>query len=289
MLMQGVDSENIVKKIPANPLWKTRFKSYAFAEDIEKSLQASFMDAENLLQQSKIVKNSRSTAAGIFRLNNVDYFIKRSNADDLFAQLRRIGSISRARRNYLMAQELEKIGVLTPKVYMALDTCPYQLPGTSYLITECFPGRITVAGNMVPLREFFGSNEKFISELCRLACKLHNNGIEHGDLKITNVLAVKDGEGKFQLGVFDLDGCKKYAAGVPENIRCRELARVASAYFIMSYNLGFYENADEMENRKLFLQSYAEHGGGDLSRNQDFHRRMEKFFADDMKHRTRND
>jgi hypothetical protein len=287
--VQGVVSEKKVKTFPVNPHWDTRFKSYAFAGGLEQALRDAFLDAEGLLMQSNIIKNSRSTTAGIFRLNGIDYFIKRSNVNGLPGQLRRIGGISRARRNALMAAELEKIKVITPQVYMSLDTRPYGLPGTSYLITECFPSPINVAGNMKALREFYGGNKEFINALAGLAATLHNNGIEHGDFKITNILALKDADGRFELGVFDLDGCRKYSMPCPENIRIKELARVASAYFIMSYNLGFYENSDEAENRRLFLQSYAEHSNVDFTENQDFHRRIEKFFADDMKHRTRND
>lgn len=287
--MQGVNSEHKTETVPANPLWDTRFKSYAFAENLEDALRNEFRDAEKLIMQSKVIKNSRSTAAGIFRLNNTDYFIKRSNVSGFSGRLRRIGTLSRAKRNALMAGELKKIGVLTPEVYLALDTNPYGLPGASYLITECFPSPITVAGNMKDLLAFYGSNRAFVDALAGLAAKLHNNGIEHGDLKITNILAVRDGGGSFKLGVFDLDGCRKHHGKCPEHIRIKELARVASAYFIMSYNLGFYETADEQENRRLFLHSYAEHGGGDFLENCDFHRRIEKFFADDMKHRTRND
>ena len=287
--MQGVISEKTQPKVPANPLWNTRFKSYAFAEDLDNTLRESFSDAEELLMQSAVIKNSRSTTAGIFRLNETDYFIKRSNVNSLLSRLRRLGTVSRAMRNAIMAGELEKIGVLTPKVYLALDTRPCGLPGSSYLITECFPGKITVAGNMKELQDFFGSNQAFIDHLAGLAADLHNNGIEHGDFKITNILAIKDADGKFKLGVFDLDGCRKYNRCCPESVRIRELARVASAYFIMSYNLGYYEKEDEAENRRLFLQSYAGHGGGNFAENQDFHRRIERFFADDMKHRTRND
>ena len=287
--MQGVNSENKTDKIPANPQWDTRFRSYAFAEDLDNALRESFLNAEELLMQSAVIKNSRSTTAGIFRLNGTDYFIKRSNVNGISSGLRRLGTLSRAMRNAVMARELENIGVLTPKVYLALDTRPYGLPGSSYLITECFPGKITAAGNMKELRDFYGSNQAFIGKLADLAADLHNNGIEHGDFKLTNILAVKAADGSFRLGVFDLDGCRKYKQGCPESVRIRELARVASAYFIMSCNLGYYKDEDEAENRKLFLQSYADRGGGNFAENQDFHRRIEKFFAADIKHRTRND
>ncbi|MBO5923905.1 MAG: hypothetical protein J6Q81_05265 [Lentisphaeria bacterium] len=287
--MQGVNSATEVKTIPANPQWDTRFKSYAFADGTDDSLREEFCNAESLLMQSKIVKNSRSTAAGIFHLYNTDYFIKRSNADGLFRRLRRIGAVSRAKRNALMAAELEKIGVLTPKVYMALDTRPYGLPGSCYLITGCYPAPITVGGNLRALREFAGSNQELISRLAGLACKLHNHGIEHGDFKINNILAVRDSNGRFDLGVFDLDGSRKYSGSCPENVRARELARVASSYFMATYNLRYYEYTDEAENRRLFLQSYAQHGGGDLTENREFHRRMEKFLTADTKHRIRND
>ena len=284
-----MSSENKVKPVPANPQWNTRFKSYAFADGIEKTLCEEFRNAEALLMQSKIAKNSRSTSAGIFHLHGTDYFIKRSNANGLFRQLRRIGSISRAKRNALMAAELEKIGVLTPKVYMVLDTRPYGLPGSSYLITGCFPAPIAVGGNMQDLRNFFGSNENFISALAQLAARLHGSGIEHGDFKINNILVVRDENGNFKLGVFDLDGARKHSGCCPDNVRARELARVASSYFIRSYNLRFYNAGDEAENCKLFLQSYAQHSGVDLTENREFYKLLEKFLAADTKHRIRND
>ena len=207
--MQGVNSEKKLNTFPVNPHWNTRFKSYAFAEELDQSLREALLDAEGLLLQSTVIKNSRSTSAGIFHLNGIDYFIKRSNAKSLIARLRRIGRMSRARRNRLMAAELEKIGVLTPKVYMTLDIFPCCLPGACYLITECFPHPITVFGKIKELWGFYGSNKALIDALTCLAAKLHDNGIEHGDLKLTNILALKDAENSFDLGVFDLDGCKK--------------------------------------------------------------------------------
>ena len=52
--MQGVTTLENKKKCPANPHWNTRFKSYAFADGIEKALCEEFRNAEALLMQSKM-------------------------------------------------------------------------------------------------------------------------------------------------------------------------------------------------------------------------------------------
>lgn len=79
------------KKIPLNLKWNTRFKRYSFAPALDAELQKLFVNAEELLQNSRIIKNGRSTSAGIFSLNGTEYFIKRSNVNGFFESLRRIG------------------------------------------------------------------------------------------------------------------------------------------------------------------------------------------------------
>jgi len=72
--MQGAVYLNTTVSCPVNPVWKTRFKTYAFADDISEELRNAFLDAEGLLAQSELIKNSRSTTAGIFVVNDQRFF-----------------------------------------------------------------------------------------------------------------------------------------------------------------------------------------------------------------------
>jgi hypothetical protein len=85
------EQKELQEKIPLNLKWNTCFKRYTFASAWDSELQKFFCNAEELLQNSRIIKNGRSTSAGIFSLNGTEYFIKRSNVNGFFESLRRIG------------------------------------------------------------------------------------------------------------------------------------------------------------------------------------------------------
>ena len=126
------EQKELQQKFPLNLKWNTRFKRCSFAPALAAELQEFFADGEGLLQKSRIIKNSRSTSAGIFRLNGTEYFIKRSNIKGFGCGVRRIGRMSRAARNKLVTDRISVLGIRTPVIYAALETMPWGLPGASY-------------------------------------------------------------------------------------------------------------------------------------------------------------
>ena len=278
------EQKELQQNFPLNLKWDTRFKRCSFAPALAPELQEVFADAEELLQKSRIIKNSRSTSAGIFRLNGTEYFVKRSNVNGFFESLRRIGRMSRAVRNKLITDQISSLGIRTPAIYAALETMPWGLPGASYLITESFPHPMTVAsvlGKILPDSNF--DRQDLIGRIAAMAVKLHDNGIEHGDFKLNNVLAYYNAEGALELGLFDFDGSVLYRKPCRKSVRIRELARLASSMFIRCCELDC--ECDFSENLRCWAKAYAAVGGADYSLDKDYYRRTIKFVPEAYKNR----
>ena len=281
-----VRSDESNQLLPVNLGWNTRFKRYTFAPMLDADLQKLFCNAEELLQQSRIVKNSRSTSAGIFSVNGTEYFIKRSNLNSLMERVRRIGRMSRAARNWMVDARVRSAGIVTPTIYASIDTAPGGLPGASYLITECFPLPINAGSKFIlaDLLESFGNDQRrMIQHLVQLAVKLHANGIEHGDLKLHNVLALRQASGEFKLGLFDFDGSLLYDEACADAARIRDLARMASSMFIRCCDTGI--ECDYRTNLLTWAAEYAAAGGPDYTENLQYHRRAAKLLPSGLKYR----
>lgn len=278
--MQGVTELNKRNLAPANPHWNTRFKRYAFADGLSEELQESFRDAEALVQHAELIKNSRSTTAGIFSLNNKKYFIKRSNVNRLSERLRRIGRLPRSTRNLLAAEKLARIGILTPKVYLSLETGSHLLPAASYLITEYYPRPMSAGENLADLLEYFGSAEKFADAVCAMIINMHCNSMTHGDLKMSNIMAVKDSDGKFKLGLFDLDGVLWHGSSCPEKTVIKELARLASSFCLTGLDHRIFDVSKAADYLRIWSRAYAKAGGIDYTLNAHYRRRLAGFMPD---------
>src|SRR5690606_31220327 len=62
-----------------------------------------------------------------------------------------------------------------------------------------------------------------------LAAGLHQAGVYHGDLKLTNIYRLDD-----QLGVWDLDGVQLFDGPAPQELILRELGRILSSVIIQA-------------------------------------------------------
>lgn len=133
---------------PENPDWDCLWKRYRFASGLSEELELKFRNPEQLLREAELVKNSRSTTAGIFTIGMHKFFIKRSNTPKLSDRLRRIGRRSRAEVNLRITRLIGALGIRAPEVLMTLSTAPGGLPGASYLITEYFPDPMNAAQNL---------------------------------------------------------------------------------------------------------------------------------------------
>ena len=278
--MQGVTELNKRNLAPANPHWNTRFKRYAFADGLSEELQESFRDAESLVLRADMIKNSRSTTAGIFSFNDKRYFIKRSNVNSVWERIRRIGRLPRSTRNLLAAEKLTTIGIFTPKVYLSLETGSHLLPAASYLITEYYPRPMSAGENLADLLEYFGSAEKFADAVCAMIINMHCNSMTHGDLKMSNIMAVKDSDGKFKLGLFDLDGVLWHGSSCPEKMVIKELARLASSFCLTGLDHRIFDVSKAADYLRIWSRAYAKAGGIDYTDNALYRQRLAGFMPD---------
>ncbi|MBE6366667.1 MAG: hypothetical protein E7052_02000 [Lentisphaerae bacterium] len=279
--MQGAVYLNTTVSCPVNPVWKTRFKTYAFADDISEELRNAFLDAEGLLAQSELIKNSRSTTAGIFVVNDQRFFIKRSNVGRLSERIRRIGRMPRSVRNMRMAGELEKLGIYTPKVYMALATGAWFLPAASYLITEYIPGSMTFRDNLSEIIASPLQWQDAVQQLSAIVLKMHDNGIEHGDLKLCNLMAVRQIDGTFRFGVFDLDGCVKHSSACSDRVRARELSRVVSSSWLSwPQKDPALPRPEVVSLARQWCDAYSQCGGKNYYTDANFRKKLADFLPD---------
>lgn len=278
--MQGVTQLEKPKRVPENPAWNTRFKRYAFADGLPQELMEAFRDAESLVLRADMIKNSRSTTAGIFVVDGKKYFIKRSNVNTVWERIRRIGRLPRSTRNLLAAEKLTTIGIFTPKVYLSLETGSHLLPAASYLITEYYPRPMSAGENLADLLEYFGSAEKFADAVCAMIINMHCNSMTHGDLKMSNIMAVKDSDGKFKLGLFDLDGVLWHGSSCPEKTVIKELARLASSFCLTGLDHRIFDVSKAADYLRIWSRAYAKAGGIDYTDNALYRQRLAGFMPD---------
>ena len=278
--MQGVNRLERLNDAPVNPAWNTRFKRYAFADGISDELKDAFRDAEGLVLRAELIKNSRSTTAGIFNLNDKKYFIKRSNVNSLSERIRRIGRVPRSTRNLLAAEKLTEIGILTPKVYLSLETGSNFLPAASYLITEAYPSPMTAGACLAELIDFFNGVENLVEAICAMVIKMHCRSLTHGDLKFSNIMAIKDSAGNFQLGLFDLDGVQWHGSSCPEKAVIKDLARMASSFCQNGRHCNIFDESRFADYCRLWSKTYAAVGGIDYTDNVHYRWRLKKFMPD---------
>ena len=278
--MQGVNRLERLNDAPVNPAWNTRFKRYAFADGISDELKDAFRDAEGLILRAELIKNSRSTTAGIFSLNDKKYFIKRSNVNSLSERIRRIGRVPRSTRNLLAAEKLTEIGILTPKVYLSLETGSNFLPAACYLITEAYPHPMTAGKNFAELIKFFNGEENLVETICAMVIKMHCSSLTHGDLKSSNIMAIKDADGSFQLGLFDLDGVQWHGSSCPEKAVVKDLARMASSFCLDGSYYNIFDKSKFADYCRIWSKAYAAVGGVDYTANALYHQRLKRFMPD---------
>lgn len=190
------------------------------------------LDPALLLARARIVKDSRSTTAGV----TGEYFVKRYNRRGFFHGLKRLFLVPRPLRCRRAAAYLEAHGFPTPEVCFA---------SRGWLVTRLADGE-------------FGSTKVPTPELTAgTLARLHAMNFIHGDASMRNFYFAADAP---VLGVIDLDGARIFRRRIPERLRRREIARAVSSWMIMSGHRE--ETAAVPEYLDRFLRSYNSAGGG---------------------------
>ena len=179
-----------------------------------------------------------------------DVFIKCYFYNNLGSQFRHKIRISRARHSTLCALAVKKAGVATPAPWGFFREYGVFLPLRDYLFTDVLP-----PDTVFMTRYVCEAPEESAHKIVECMAKLHDNGIEHGDLSFRNIYITDTGEA----GVIDLDGCRLGKAPLNNSVRTRELARVISSAAQNNPSLPL----DEF--KRMFLEFYRKHCSTDLS------------------------
>ncbi len=189
-------------------------------------------DREALLANAQIVKNSRSTTAGL----TGGMFLKRYNRRSWWHEWKRRWQLPRPWRCLAAAVYLEQRGFVTPRVLWA---------SRHWLITEPVAAGSCFLDREQPLPG---------PETAVFLARLHRAGVWHGDVSLRNLYRTGA-----EFGVIDLDGTRLFPAGVPERYCRKELARLISSWMICARRAQWEFDAAKIIDE--FCRAYKNGGG----------------------------
>jgi len=218
---------------------------------------------ETLLDSADILKDSRSTKAGIAHWPGEPerrplLFVKRHNIKSAVHAAKYALRKPRAFREFRASRQIEALGLPTPKPLAALATRRAGLiPGPSYFIAEA-------VRNVVPtldfLRDAFADSaltEEYVAAVTGFLSKLHSAGILHGDAKCSNFFVVRAGDA-FSYGLWDLLSCRFRGAPVGRQDAEKEAARFADSLAKIAARLSM--EPPDAAARGAVLRAYASTG-----------------------------
>lgn len=184
---------------------------------------------DRLIDAGLVLKSSRTTTASIIRLDAGHvFFIKRENNKGWYFTLKYLFRKARVFRAAAAAEQLERLQILTPHVVGVGARRRWGVLQSGYLITDALEPVLTSA----PLcRRLFDEPDflaVFAADVCRQLAAMHDCGIRHGDLKISNIYGMDQGNG-FRFGFWDLDGVTRYARPLTDVLRHQEVGRLLAS------------------------------------------------------------
>ena len=196
----------------------------------QDALKRQLFFIDDMLNNGHKIKDSRTTTAAVLELPGMNsVFVKRENNKGLRFTLRYLFRSSRVFRAAAAATRLAELGIPTPQVLAVGSRRRSGILYSGYLITETLSKVLKTSAVCEKINtdsEFFG---QFLSEVSRMAAILHDHGILHGDLKMSNIYC-KDSSGGHKFGLWDLDGVEIHNAPISSRLRAQELGRIISSY-----------------------------------------------------------
>jgi tRNA A-37 threonylcarbamoyl transferase component Bud32 len=228
---------------------------------IPESTEELLHNPDQLFTSATILKDSKTTTAGIVTIGAKEYFLKRCNNKGFIYSLKYAFRPTRPFKVLDFSTELHALGIKIPAVMGALETRRGLLLDKAWLITEVLTGTIDASGHMAELvkPEMFSG---FVTELSSILKKIHESGIAHGDLKMHNILAIKKND-TFTFGLMDFDGATQSRYPLPRRKRICELARVISSWILNCRTQKL--ECDFNAVKAAFINKYFELTGIDLS------------------------
>ncbi len=246
-----------------------------------ENLAGTFFEPDFLLASpSRTLKDSRSVKAVISQLpSGKEIFVKRYNSRGLGHSIKYVFRRQRAFRSFFTALFCESRNIPAPAALAALSSRKCGIPGVSFYFSEPVSG-------IVETLDFFGRTIQdkvlealYVSSLSEILARLHDNGIVHGDCKLSNFYVCRDRE-EFRFGVWDFDGTRTMDRPVPGRFRISELGRAAASCIELSSRFGvkrapedismiFSERYNEKSSIKVDINNVLESCAGYLKRDDE--------------------
>ena len=202
------------------------FISLRFSEKAITNLS----ELDSLLEKAKLDKDSKSTTAGVIKLDGKQYFLKRYNNKNFQKKLKNSVRETRPFKALKTSRALNEIDVFTPEIYAALNYRRGLLLESSYLVSSFVESTKTADKIIEDLVEEQGFSI-FVDKACQILTKIHDAGIMHGDIKISNILVMPKTDDSYEIGLIDLDGSSCFPKALSKGKRIYDLARLISSYF----------------------------------------------------------
>ena len=172
---------------------KGEIKGWVREELIDLLPPAFFEDPIFFIREmgGEVIKESRLRWATILTLpNGRRIFFKRDKTKGWFGSLKFLFLLSKARKEWFIAHQLEKRNLNIPKPLGWMERVHRGLVKESYYISEAIGSGVSLAENAEILRD-----ESVLAELAKTVKKIHDSGLFHKDLHAGNFLW--DGESFF--------------------------------------------------------------------------------------------
>ncbi len=217
------------------------------ADTIDEQLLSSLIFVGLHPEHGKVVKASKGTTAALFELKSGEkVFVKRYNAYNFKRRFKQYFGTPRPLTTLRATMFLEDFNVLVPKLLIAAPVGHSWRRVTHFVINEAWEGEMTVddQAQFIFDKEIF---PLFCEKLIKLVEFIHEKGMLHGDLKMSNILLKKLGNKQFELGLFDFDGSKFFQTKLPTRLRAKEYARVITSLNKLSIKCGCELGIEELE------------------------------------------
>lgn len=223
------------------------------------ALRECLDDPDAFLVYSKILKDSRSTKAGVATLTDGSkVFIKRYNPKGVRYLARHIFRQARPFRVWEASIRLEDAGVDTPIVQAAMARRVMRLLVSAYLVTDAVSDAIPDDGFFKSVLLEKRRRHEFCLALASHMAAMHGAGVIHGDCKLSNFYFPAWRSGSLAMGVWDLDGARRHASA-PRSGRTTDLARLMASLCDRAHRLGDANLMDDLTD--VFSIAYSERSG----------------------------
>lgn len=166
---------------------------------LSPAMHAALDDPARLLAHGQLLKAGNSATVFAADIDGKRYVLKRYRNKDLWRTLRRLWRTSRAARCWYFSHALAFAGIDTPRAVALVEVRKHGAIAEAWFITEAVEGK-----DLLTLWQQQSPDAQALACIHNLFGLLKKTGIEHGDMKATNILAA---DGKYYL--IDLDGARE--------------------------------------------------------------------------------